>query len=146
MSNDATHEQKPFSLFKGYDKNSTRYQTKRQFELEGRKEEALQQLRQIEAILSDTSKLSDEDLDIYEKRYRSLKKFFKIENKKDISNILFIPVRLDIKTVYYVEEGKCFEEKWYKMVGGKKKMKERILKFKSILQYKPENVIYWNPF
>jgi hypothetical protein len=145
MSNEQ-HEQKAFSLFKGYEKNSSRYQTKRQFELEGRKDEILMQLRQIEAILSDTSKLSDEDLDIYEKRYKSLKKFFKVEKKKNTENIIYIPVRLDIKTVYFVEEAKCLEEKWYKMAGGKKKMKERIVLFKSILQYKPANIVYWNPF
>lgn len=140
-------ESKAFSLFKGYDKNSTRYQTKRQFELEGREEEALNQLRQIELILSsDTSKLSDLELEIYEKRYKSLKKLFKIENKKNRENLLFIPIRLDIRTVYFVEESQCFNEKWIRIIGSEKKMKKRIELYKSILHYKPINELYWNPF
>ena len=132
------------SLFDGYEKSSTRYQTKRAEEVQNRNKNALKQLTEFEKILKDTSNLTDEEIDIYEKRYKSLKKLFKVKNNRDF-NQLFIPFIVDHKTVIFVREKNCGKEKWVKRFGASF-IKKRIKEYKSILHLKPEDQIYWNPF
>lgn len=132
------------SLFEGYEKSSTRYQTKRAEEVKSRNKNALKQLVELEHILSNTSELSDEEIEVYEKRYKSLKKLFKVEKNKDF-NQLFIPFYLDYKTIIYIREKHCFKDKWVKKFG-KEFIKKRIKTYKELLPNKPEKAIYWNPF
>jgi hypothetical protein len=138
-----TNVSNKFLLFEGYDRNSTRYQTKRGFELEDRKEKVIQHLELLETILANPT-LSEDEIDIYEKRYRSLKKLLKLDKKKDL-NQLFIPFRIDGRTVVYIREKNCMKNKWVKLIG-KKRIEKTIKEYKAILHKKPEGVIYWNPF
>lgn len=132
------------SLFDGYDKTSKRYQTKRALEVQTRNNNAKEQLKLLEKLLADPDELDAEELVIYEKRYNSLIKLFKVKKNKDY-NQNFIPFREDHKTVYYIREKHCFKPKWVKMFG-KSFIEERIKMYKEILSYKPKNTIYWNPF
>lgn len=132
------------SLFDGYEKSSTRYQTKRAEEVQARNKNAAIQLVELEKLLKDTSGLSDEEIEIYEKRYKSLKKLFKVDNNRDY-NQLFIPFYLDNRTTIFVREKNCFKEKWVNKFG-KEFIKKRIKDYKNILNHKPEKQIYWNPF
>jgi hypothetical protein len=132
------------SLFDGYEKSSTRYQTKRAEEVQSRDKNALKQLIEIENILKNSSSLSDEEIEKYEKRYRTLKKLFKVAKNKDY-NQLFIPFYIDHRTRVFIREKNCFKDKWVKEFG-KGFIKKRIQDYKKIIHLKPKNQIYWNPF
>lgn len=134
-----------FVLFDGYEgKSSTRYQTKRALELKNKNENAEKQLKLLELALSNLSNLTDDEILIYEKRYASLLKLFKQTKTKDL-NQLFIPFRLDSRTVVFIREKNCFRPKWTKLIG-EDFIEKRITDYKNILFKKPKDVIYWNPF
>lgn len=133
-----------FALFDGYDKTSTRYQTKRAFEVQKKNIKAKEQLKLLEHLLSKPEELDDDELLVYEKRYKSLLKLFKVVKNKDL-NQLFIPFIIDHRTVIYIREKYCFKPKWVNKFG-KKFIEERIKMYKEILEHKPKETIYWNPF
>jgi len=131
------------SLFEGYEKSSTRYQTKRAEEVKSRNKNTIKQLEELEILLKEPN-LSDEEIHIYEKRLKSLKKLFKVVSNKDY-NQFFIPFFIDYKTVIYIREKNCYREKWTNKFG-REFIKKRIEDYKSINHLKPEGLIYWNPF
>lgn len=132
------------TLFEGYKKSSSRYSTKKLAEVIQRDENAETLFLKLEDLLARPELLSPLELDIYEKRYKSLKQLFKKEKTADLQQ-LFVPFFIDIKTVVFVREKNCFKSKWVARFG-RKRIEDTIKKIKLLEQYRPKNTIFWNPF
>ena len=132
------------SLFEGYQKKSKRYQTRRSEEIQQRDKNAYKQLLELEKTINSPGNMSDVELVILEKRYNSLKRLFKVANTRDLTQV-FVPFRIDARTVVYIREKNCLKPKWVKKLG-RKFIEGRIKDFKKKLHAKPKEIIYWNPY
>jgi len=126
-----------------YNKKSTRYQTRRKQEKRETYEKMKKEYLELQNKLMNSENYLESDIEIFKKRFKTLKKYFSIVNKR--KEQLLIPLRIDNKTTVYVEEDKCFNHKWINILG-EERIKDIIEKYKKLLPLKPENIKYWNPF
>lgn len=122
---------------------SSRYQTKRKQELKEKRKKFNKLFKQYEQELANLEEGTDKYKEI-KLKYDTILNSFKVPFTKDLTQT-FIPLRKNKKVVYYVREKHCFRQKWVDMFG-KSYLENRIKKYKSLLPYKPKEVVYWNPF
>lgn len=132
-----------YSLFKGYEKKSRRYATKRKEELRLKKQNEAIVLKLIKEKLEEPDIFTDEEYEALEKRYASLTNKTPIKNTKNTEQN-FIPFETDEKTIIYVREKHCFKSKWVEKFGVER-ITKTIEAYKKVLHLKPSGVVYWNP-
>lgn len=126
-----------------FNAKSSRYQTKRTQEKIELYDRLKKEYLELQNKLLNSDSYLEEDLALFRKRMKTLKKYFSIIKKKEAE--LLIPFYIDRRTVVYIDEKNCFKEKWVKMFGEEKIIK-RIQEYKKLLPHKPENIKCWNPF
>ena len=127
--------------------DSVRYQTIRTGEVKSRDERGKQLMRELELILKNPSEYSEEDLEIYEKRYKSLCEKYRKNTPRDFTqnHIPFTVSRGSKRYVVYIREKHLFKTKWVKLIGIKK-IKQRHQEYLELLYKKPKGRVFWNPF
>ena len=124
---------------------SVRYQTKRSGEVKSRDSRGIKLMEELEEMLKTPSLFSDEDLDLYEKRYKSLCEKYKKNKPRNLEEQNHIPFRIDGKTLVWIREKNLYRTKWTTLIGIKN-IKKRLKEYHELLPKKPKGMIYWNPF
>lgn len=132
-------------VFDGEDWNklSTRYQTRRRQEKIKKEAEQKKKIEEYKRILENEEDYDEETVRLTRLKYNTLLRNVKVEKQEESG--ICIPLRIDTKTVIFVRERNIFKPK-YVSKFGLKWLKNRVEQFKKLLQFKPENIVYWNPF
>jgi len=126
-----------------YNAKSTRYQTKRNQEKVENFEKMKKEFIELQNKLMNKDSYLDEQVKLFEKRFKTLKRYFSI-NKK-VNEDLLIPFFINQKTIVYIQESNCYKDKWVALFGVEK-IKDKIEMYKKILIHNTNNELHWNPF
>ncbi|MCS7317134.1 MAG: hypothetical protein NZZ41_02275 [Candidatus Dojkabacteria bacterium] len=134
-------------IFDGEDWNklSPRYQTRRRQEKIKKEVEQKRKLEEYKAILENPENYDQEFLRLTELRYKTLLRNVKVNKEPEEDNELRIPLRIDQRTVIFVRERDIFKAKYVNRFGLEW-LRLRVERYKALLPYKPESIVYWNPF
>ena len=132
-------------VFDGEDWNkmSSRYQTRRRQEKIKKEADQQKKLEEYRLILEQPEHHDEETLRVTQLKYKTLLRNVKVVKQEEQE--LRIPLRLDERTVVFVRERNIFKTKYVTKFGAKW-LKERVEQFKKLLELKPQNIVYWNPF
>lgn len=126
-----------------FNNKSTRYQTKRSQEKTENFERMKKEFIDLQHKLLNKDSYLDEQVKIYEKRFKTLRRYFSINKKEEVE--LSIPFSLNQKTVVYIRERNCFKDKWVNLLGLER-IERTIKLYKELLPFNTNNTLYWNPF
>lgn len=119
------------------------YASRKKFENDIKQKNIVKNFKILEEILENPDDLTEKELDIAIKRYKSLKQYIKVQKSDNCKEQLRIPFEMVVdnkKTIVYIREKNCFRPKWVKLFG-KAHIKKRIQEYKSLLKDGKSNKI-----
>lgn len=98
-----------------FNSKSKRYQTKREQEKKEFYEKCKREYLEIQVILNNPDFYSSEEIEVYLKRFNTLKKYFSVNKKRE--DEIKIPFQIDGRTTIHIRLSKCYRPKWVELFG-----------------------------